>query len=321
MANNKSNLSNSYSVSSGLPCDIIDITGFPVNMGMRYYVPLITILVLIALITLASNGAFLFVAYKSQRLQTIHNIFLISLSITDLFTGVVVAPTRAISFIFVMNGKYPCAFLWFSVISLDSVGVISFSTIALISLERYLAILHVFYYQRVVTEIKLLVIAFALWIFGTAFSCLCHLIGRPYPQVRRVLLLSLTYSAIAFYIAIFYCYGRIFHEIQRVKRRIKVENAVENDQTVIKEGSKAAKTSAIVISALTLCYLPSVIDYILWPSNQTEHTPRKSVALVKFIAILTILLNSVFNPMIYYARMSLVRTEFKRVFCVGRSSS
>ena len=201
MANNQINLSGSDSVSSKLPCHIIDNAGFPVNIGISYCIPLMTALIVIASVTVVSNGGFLFVVSRSRRLQTLHNVFLISLSITDLFTGVVVTPIKAISFIFAMNGKYPCALLWFSVISLDAAGVISFSTIALISIEKYLAILHVFYYQRVVTKRKLMVMAFAVWVFGTTFSSLCHLIGLPYPNVRRILLLSLMYSILEFFIA------------------------------------------------------------------------------------------------------------------------
>ena len=329
MVDNKINSSDNFSVSSSnytlisskLPCQIVHNAGYPINMGTSYYIPMITALIIIALITVVCNGAFLFVAYRSRRLRTVHNTFLVSLSITDFFTGVVVTPLNATSFILLMNGTYPCWVLWLSLISLDAAGIISFCTIALITLEKYLAIMHAFYYRRVVTKRKLIVLAFAVRIFGTSFSPLCHLIGLSYPNVRIIFLLCLNYSGVLFYLIIFYCYGRIFQAIQKVKRRITVENTVENDRTAIKENSNAAKTMVIVIGALTLCYLPSFIEYIWWSSSKQENIPKESEAVAKFIAIGTILLNSALNPIIYYARMLLVRKEFKVNFCSSRISA
>ena len=311
--------SNSSLVSSKQLCQIDYITDYPLNMGTGYYVSLITALIIIALMTVVSNGAFLYIAYRSRRLQTLHSIFLISLSITDLLTGVVVTPLNAILFMFLMNRKYPCLLVWFSMISLEAVSMISFITIALITIEKYLAIIHVFYYERVITKRKLLLMAFVVGVFGTTFSILCHLIGLSYPKTRNTLLLCLNYSGLIFYIAIFYCYGRIFHEIQKVKRRITAENTLENDRTNIKENSNAAKTMAIVIGALTLCYLPSLMDNIWSLSNKRENIPRALDASAKFVAIVTIFLNSALNPIIYYARMSLVRREFKMHFGPGET--
>ena len=323
MVHNKINLSDNFSISSSnyslisskLPCQIVHNAGYPIDMGTRYYVSLIIALTVIAITTVLSNGVFLFVAYKSQRLQTIHNIFLISLSVTDFFTGLIVTPLNITSFILLMNGTCPCWLLWSSLVSLDAVGIISFCTVALISLEKYLAIMHAFYYQRVITKRRLLLLALAVRIFGLSFSHLCHLIGLSYPKVRKTFLSCLGYSGVIFYLVIFYCYGRIFQEIQKVKRRITVENTVENDPTAIKENSNAAKTMVIVISGLTLCYLPSFTEYIWWSSNKEGDIPKESEAVSKFIAICTILLNSTLNPIIYYARMLLVRKEFEVNFC------
>ena len=294
------------------PCHIdVKIAKYAVNPRIAYYITLATVLMIIALSTLIFNGAFLYIVLRSRRLQTVHNILLIFLSIIDFFTGAAVTPINAAAFIFVMYEKYPCGLFWFWIISYNTVTIISFTTIALISLEKYVAINHTLYYERVITRRKLLVMAVGACVFGLTLSLIMSLTELSYPKFRKTFLVYTAYSGVVFYIVIFYCYVRIFHEIQKIKRRIAIENTFGNDRTIFREGSKATKTMVVVIGALTLCYLPNFVGHILWAP---KHTPRTSEKLVRRIGFTAILFNSTLNPIIYYIRMSLVRREFKRVF-------
>ena len=98
--------------------------------------------------------------------------------------------------------------------------------------------------------------AVAVWVFAMTFSMVTHLLGLSYNEIRKSLKLYLFFFGLVFYIATFYCYGRIYIEIRQVKRRITVENTFQNGHTALRAGSKEAKTMSMVISALTLCYLP-----------------------------------------------------------------
>ena len=314
-SNDLSESSSSYSsVSVKLPCQIVFNAEYPIHLGVSYYLPLVIAIIMIGFITIVFNGAFLLVTIRNRRLQTLHNILLICLSITDFITGVVVTPISAMSYFFLMNEKYPCALYWISMILFDAVSITSFITLALISFEKYLAIMYSFCYERMMTKRKLLFMAVAVWIIGTIVTMISHLIGLSNPKLHRMLWLHVNYFGIIFYAAILYCYGRIFREIQQVKRRIAIENSFHSSQTTLRESSKAAITTAIVIGALTLCYLPSTIVYIQWPSNEKEHIKRGMEALMKLIAYVAVLLSSSLNPVIYYFRISLVRTEIKRIF-------
>ena len=187
LSNCSSVLSSNFStVSSTLPCSTIVFDDeYSANLGTSHYLPLTIAFIIIAVTTVVSNGAFMLVVFRSRRLQTLHNILIISLSITDLFTGVVVTPIYPISYIFMMSKRYPsCVLLWFRLISFNAVSIISFITLAFISFEKYLAIIHTYFYQRVITKRKVIVTALAVWIFGTTFSVSSNLIGLSYPKVR-----------------------------------------------------------------------------------------------------------------------------------------
>ena len=315
MVNYKTNSSNNSSVLSQLPCKVVFNSEYPVNLGHNYYLPLTVALSTIALITVASNGTFLFVVFRSKRLQTRHNILIISLSITDFFTGVMVTPLYAASFIFLMNEKYPCALLCLRLTSFNTASVVSFGTLALISFEKYLAIIHTYYYERVMTKKRLTIMAVTVWIIGITFSTVSHVTGLYHPKIRVLMLSCLTYLGLIVHVAILFFYGRIFYEIQNVRQRIAAQNAVQNDQTVAQDGSKGTKTMAIVMGAFWLCYLPVLIVSLLWKPGENVTHRSKVELLVRLIADATILLNSVLNPVIYYIRMSLVKTEFSRVCC------
>ena len=70
------------------------------------------------------------------------------------FTGVVVTPIVVVSLTFLMNEKYPCVLYWFWLTLFSAVSLISIFILALISSEKYLVIMHTYYYERVVTRRK-----------------------------------------------------------------------------------------------------------------------------------------------------------------------
>ena len=321
MVNHRNNSSKNSSSCEEVICHVVFNAKNPENMGTNYYLLLIIALIVIAILTVVSNGAFLLVVSRSRRLQTVHNILLISLSITDFFTGVVVTPITATAFIFLKNKKYPCVLFWLRIISFHAVGIISFGTLALISFEKYLAILHTYFYERIITKRKLTLMAVAIGIFGTTYSLTSHLIGLRYYNVYRLLWMIIPYLGITFYVAIFYCYGKIFQEIKKVNRRISAQNTARSDHIAVREGSKVAMTTAMVIGALTMCYFPALIAYTLWPVNEKQQVKKKLEVSMKHITNVIVLLNSTLNPMIYYVKMSSVRRELKHIFCPRKTSA
>ena len=303
--------------SSKLPCQVILGEEYQVNLEINYYLTLIITSIIIALMTVISNGAFLIVVFRSRRLQTVHNILLVCLSMIDFVTGVIVTPVVATSLSFLMNQEYPCVLFWFWLISLYAVSMISFCTLGLISIEKYVAIVHPYYYERVVTKEKLILVTLAISILNTTFAVVIPLVGLSDLKTFRFIWSSLPYLGVIIYVTIFYCYGRIFKEIQKVRRRIAIENTIPSSYANVKKSSKVAKTTMVVIGAITLCYMPFIIANFFWRqgSYRKGMIQGKLEPSVKFAAYVAILFNSTLNPVIYNCRMSFVRREFKHFFC------
>ena len=326
MVNYNSNSSSGVTKTLVFPCKLVYFEQYPTNLGINHYEALIITVIVIGLMVVVSNGVFLFVVLKTRTLQTMHNMLLISLSINDFLTGVTVMPLFASTLVFLLHKEFHCDVFWAWAQSFYSVVIISFGTIVLVSFEKYLAIMHTFYFQRVITKRKIILFALIAWTIGIALPPITYAIGLPYPHIHQWFWLFWSYLGCLFYFAVVYCHARMFKEVMRVRRAIRAQSRwteqhlEHNHHRVIRRHSKVAMTTAIVISALTVCYMPHYLLYIFSAPIHKSGLSGKSLLLLELITYIVILFNSVLNPIVYYIRMSSVRLAFKRIFS-ARSNS
>ena len=118
-------------------------------------------------------NALVMVAVKTRRrLQTLPNILLACLALTDLMVGLVTQPFHITKTIFLLQGKNAQAFCNIELAFTVSFLVFSFITgchLLLISGERYLAIKHTFTHATVVTKARLIMFSAVAWIAAMIF--------------------------------------------------------------------------------------------------------------------------------------------------------
>ena len=292
------------------PCDLVFREKYPAHLEAAYGVPLAAALVLITLCTIIFNATFLVVVSRALRLRTISNTLLISLSVTDLVTGIAVLPFIAASFILYLEQNFICIIFWHSKFSTFSVALIAFWHIPLISLEKYLAIMHPFWHQRCVSKNRIIMVVLLVWVTWIALPLASLLIGFSHPTTHRRLGQAIPYLCGIFYILVIYCYIRIFVEIRKVKRKISIENTVRNGTDSTHQNRNAAVTTLIVIGAYTLCCLPTISLYVLWTPINNMGASSKTKLLLELSSTVVFVLNPIINPLVYYARMTAVRKEF-----------
>ena len=95
-----------------------------------------------------SNFSVLVAIWKNARLQTLSNILLANLSITDMFTGLITQPGFAISYILTAQGKTNSIFYRTATYFACIFSTVSYSTIVYIRTERYFAIFHPYLYLK-----------------------------------------------------------------------------------------------------------------------------------------------------------------------------
>ena len=270
------------------------------------------------LLTICLNGGFLFVAFKSDRLKTCHNILLIFLSATDLFTGVIVFSIKVVRIFLLLRQTITCTIIYCWELSLYILTIISFCHLALISLEKYLAIIHPYYYQRKITKQRLIKTSLIVWFLAILFPVSSFLSRSSFPMYYHWFWALIVYLFLIVYVAMIYIYVRIFVEIKRVQRRVIFKNSSRNQDQSMSQSSKAAKTTAIIIGCFTLCYLPLMIRDIFRKPIEDINISSQSHYLLWFITQLILQANSLVNPVVYYIRMVAFRREIRHA-CFGEA--
>jgi len=116
----------------------------------------------------------------------------------------------------------------------------------------------------------------------------------------------------SFLAAIGFCYGYIFSEARRQIKRLQTEQLPPEELQRIKKDRKAANTLAIILAALILTYLPGLITVLVTISSGIIIKPRFLSVLFNWVKT-SLLLGSLFNPIIYCWRMKELRKAFLEI--------
>ena len=117
--------------------------------------------------------------FRRNRLRTVTNAFMVSLSVGDFLMATVIIPLRiserlsSASYV-VTRIIYPC------------IGVSSISSLSCVTLDRYLNIMHALNYEKYMNKSRAVGIITSCWIFSILQSCVYFLIGPENTQNRAI---------------------------------------------------------------------------------------------------------------------------------------
>ena len=248
-------------------------------------------------------NALVMVAVKTKRrLQTHLNILLACLALTDLMAGLVVQPLHITKTIFLLQGKHfdefcdiDLAFTFSLVISCWA----SVSHLVLISGERYLAIKHTFTHASVVTKVRVVFCSVLAWITAALF-----LLMLSYSRVMAFALQVTTLSSITLFQIL------VYKEARRHEKRILSEQVSLETRAKFKREKKALKLTTIMLATIFMFFfIPFVSLFVTWHVlGETLSLDVKTV--VHHLALVSVMINSVVNPVIYSAKKTQFRVAF-----------
>ena len=256
-------------------------------------------------------NALIIVAVKTKnQVRTKSNIALACLSSTDAVMGVIGLPLFSSWLIVELQGNtcgMHCELIGFTRTSLRLLSIASLLHLAIVNVERYIAIKHSLRYEIIVTEARLNGVSALLW---TITLLLTFLTGNNYVQYD----IGLTSLCIA---SIFSCQVVLYYETRRHEKKIALQQvSVEAREKFLRE-KKALKQTTTVIFFLIICYLPIIISRVFISTFAVLNSVN-SVYFVHFTGVFFVISNSLLNPIIHCVRMKKFRLALKElVFSKG----
>lgn len=267
-----------------------------VNITTCPFIIILNVLVMIAVKTKA-------------RLKTNSNITLCCLAFIDVLVGIIAQPVFAAVTILTMQGETSnkhCTLQRLSRIVVKSLCGASFCQLALISVERYLAIKHSFTYTSHVTKARILGLSAVTWISIMVQACI------PFLITDENILLTVSYFRFPFLMAIIvFCHIAVYREIRRHEKQIAAHQISEEAREKFLKEGKALKLTTTVLFILLLCYLPSIIVRILLQTSTINRV--KTAHITFFTTSFVAILNSLINPVIYCVRIKHFRIAFVEI--------
>ena len=250
-----------------------------------------------------------------SSLRTTSNYLLLGLALTDLGVGIVVHPLYISVMLSVYANSEPrCAVLVIYSISVSFLAGLSFLYIAMIGLDRCLAIRLHLRYGQIVTEKRSIITQVAVWVTN-GLLCLVWLAGfQVYSTLAAVIVAISLISTFAVYV-------KIYQVVKRHKAQIRDQITVqlsEIEVSRLKRLRKSAVSTLFVFFVFVLCYLPF---FVVTAINNMFKSSDTSVVLAYEFSVTLMLSNSSLNPLMYCLRLrdfrTAVKKTYKRMFCLG----
>ena len=272
---------------------------------------LIIMNIITAPVTSLLNGLVIIAVKRKPQLKTKSSIALACLATTDCLMGVIGQPMFIASNIVILQVESSYTYCLIRQLSITVLTVLARATnlhLALMYLERYIAIKHPYRYTNMVTATRILCSSAFVWIvalLSTATSFLTK--TTPVSQLSNVNAIIMS-SGVAI---IIFCQVVLYYETRRHEKQIAANQVSEDNKRKFLTEKKALKLTTTVLFVLVLTYLPLMLVFILYRISSIESLNALRIATA--IGIFLILLNSLINPVIYCTRRRLFRIAFIQI--------
>jgi len=282
-------------------------------------------------LTVLENGMVIAAVLTHKRLQTVTNVFVVSLAIADMLVGILVMPFGIYQQF--NNKRWELGRSWCLITTSFDVmfTTTSIFNLSCLAIDRYLAICRPFIHERL-TRKKVMVMLLFCWIMPIFISFLPILLGwnhigiedyvncafPPSDSSHCVFVVNkefaLICSSIAFYIPCLFiviCNIQIFRtarlQAQQI-RSLELSAHKNHRKGKLKHETKAAKTVGIIMGCFFICWLPFFIINIIDPL-----IGYRINYIIWTIALWLGYINSMMNPLLYYNFNRHYKVAFRRL--------
>lgn len=268
---------------------------------------------------------------RNKKLRTVTNYFLVSLAAADFFVGTLAIPCAIMTNLGLPhNSLFLCYTIVYILITLTQSSVFSLLAIAI---ERYVAILLPFHYQRILKPRNARLVILLTWILAFLLSSV-PLIGIQnrtrhinycffacVVDIAFMVYFSFFGGVVIPLLVMFFIYAHIFITVRKQVRRIAaLHRALEvqaRHNSAMRREAKKATSIFLLIFLFVLCWMPVHIMNCLQQFCPQCRVPSSLI----LTAVILSHVNSAINPLLYAYRMKSFRQAFKGMFLCGQVTS
>ena len=264
-------------------------------------------------VTIVMNVLVIMAVKTRLRLQSKYNILLACLAGTDLLVGAASQPSYIVGQIYVIKGLSLSEYCGYHKLTNFLVLIPIFASVfhlALISIERFVAMKYTFRYITIVTKLRLKIAVVVSWVFAFCPAILRRL-GKKLEFIAGVAAVTVLFLSILF---ILFCHLLVYFVTRRHEKQIKCEQVSPEAAADFEKEKKALKTTRIIIMALLVCLSPLFLYVVFWSvSSENSSYTVNVIVLSHPVCIWLSPLNSLCNPFIYCYRNKIFRKACKEL--------
>ena len=278
------------------------------NLLTSIYVSLIPLII-------GANLLLIIGLIKTKRGKlTSSQILFSTLFVSDLTFGVVQIPTKI--YLLWKSSEPTCFEVQLSAFSMSFPLVMSFNLLCVISIERYIYVVHNAFYRRTVRKKLLAIVIVCLILISFMWAAIdAHLRAK-----LDIIKLAKTYIALSVYATTMLAIGIVFNVA--LLRNVKQKTQKSSVQQTL--DSSLTKTIGLIIGVMVAAYLPVIIAgniaaYAYISSADKFYIKKRGSALLW--ALMPSQFNAVLNSVIYLTRNSRMRRYYFKFFnCRNKES-
>lgn len=263
---------------------------------------------IIAFLTVAGNGWVIYLIVKIPRLHLTPNWFLLNLLVSDFCVGIVNFPLGI-----------TCKFLvkctpTFSFPVLNAFLNASVTSLCLMTLDRYLAVVRPFRYQGYMTKSRVLISIITSWFVACGMSFLYFALDKEHAQLYTILYLAILEIAPALFLSSAYTHMVIIGR-RHLKRVTNMMAQLNFNYGGKSSGYRSNERSAVkVIGSVTALFIISYSLSVYLTVQIVIFDNKKQPDILLFISTVMVHFNSAVNFVVYALFKSDLRREMMRTF-------
>ena len=198
--------------------------------------------------------------------------------------------------------------------------------LAIVTMERYLAILHPLHYDIYFTKTRLVLCLLTYWslFIILVFVKLCVVLTGLKPDEKLCNKFNVNYAFHYIHVCTITCvslvlvfmYVKIFREIKKQNRR--VHDLSGSSASTRAAEVKVIKTLVITVGWFMVCWWPLIVCIIVGMVYKESSTVPPLLSTIIRYLVMLVFLNSGMNPIIYFTRMKTFRDAYIKLFRCDR---